>query len=164
MDLAFLATTTVSQILLPYLKEGAQKIVVAAKEKFGDSAAEYAGDLAGKVWTRVKSAFKSDADKATVAVFQEDPENAVEIMKKKLETKLAQDPQLANDLDKLVTTLAPGGMGTGAQIIGATYAGIVDIRCGTVSGGTVAGIVIGETPKAQTQGIDFHDRPHPKDK
>jgi len=128
--------------LLPYVKEGVEKITMAAKEKFGEAAAGYAADLAGKVWERVKSVFNSERDQATLTEFEEDPEAAASLLEKKLRTKIEQDPQLAQELDQLVNSQAPGGGGTGAQIIGATYAGIVDLRHGTVSGGVVSGLSI----------------------
>ena len=145
MVIETLATTVVGQILVPYLKEGAKKLADEASKKFGDSAAHYAVDLAGKVWDRVKTSFTSDRDKYTVEDFQNKPEAAKGLMEDKLLEKLQNDPKLAEELKKLVNAQSPDGKGTGAQIIGATYAGIVDARGATISGGVVGGIVMSPT-------------------
>jgi regulator of sigma D len=145
IELGALATTVVGQILVPYLKEGAKKIADEASKKFGESAGHYAADLAGKIWDRVKATFTSDREKNTVADFQEKPEDAKDLMVAKLREKLQNDPKLAEELQKLVNAQSPDGKGTGAQIIGATYAGIVDARGATISGGVVGGIVMSPT-------------------
>jgi hypothetical protein len=142
MVLETLAATVVGEILVPYLKEGAKKIAEEASKRFGDSAGKYAADLAGKVWDRVKASFTSDREKNTVADFEEKPEEAKSLMASRLRDKLQSDPKLAGDLEKLVNTQSPDGKSTGAQIIGATYAGIADARGATISGGVVAGIVL----------------------
>jgi|SRR6516164_8495314 hypothetical protein len=145
MVIEALATAVVGQILVPYLKEGAKKIADEASKKFGESAGHYAVDLAGKVWDRVKASFTSDRDKYTVEDFQKKPEAAKALMEDKLLEKLQNDPKLAEELQKLVNAQSPDGKTTGAQIIGATYAGIVDARGATISGGVVGGIVMSPT-------------------
>jgi hypothetical protein len=150
IEIAALATTVVTSFLLPYLKEGAKKIAGLASEKFGDSAGEYAAGLAEKVWNRVKSAFSSDRDKATLADLQENPEATASLMENKLKAKLEQDPTLKKELEELLNSLGPDGKSTGAQILGATKVGLVDLRGGTVSGGIVGGIVEGYVSPPQT--------------
>src|SRR2546427_7727030 len=48
----------------------------------------------------------------------------------------------SKELEALVKEKSPNGQ-TGAQIIGATYAGILDMRGAVVSGGVFAGLNIG---------------------
>ncbi len=150
MVLEALATSVIGQIVVPYLKEGAKKLADEASKKFGDSAAHYAVDVAEKVWNRVKASFTSDREKYAVEDFQEKPEQAKDLMVAKLQDKLQSDPKLAEDLQKLVNAPSPDGKSTGAQIIGATYAGIVDARGATISGGVVGGIVMSPTTPPPT--------------
>ncbi len=150
MVLEALATSVIGQIVVPYLMEGAKKLADEASKKFGDSAAHYAVDVAEKVWNRVKASFTSDREKYAVEDFQEKPEQAKDLMVAKLQDKLQSDPKLAEDLQKLVNAPSPDGKSTGAQIIGATYAGIVDARGATISGGVVGGIVMSPTTPPPT--------------
>jgi hypothetical protein len=152
MGIEILAATVVAQVLLPFVKEGAAKIGEAAAQKFGEAAGQHAVEVAHKTWDRVKSAFSSDKDKVLLEEFQELPDEAAPLVEGKLKTKLQEDNQLAEDLDKLVNSPDPDGKGTGAQIIGATYAGVVDLRGGTVSGSNavITGLSVNpQTPQPQ---------------
>lgn len=139
-----LATTVVSTYLLPYLKEGAVKMAERITKDAGDAASEYSVSLAGKIWNKVKSVFTSDDEKGTLAQFEKRPEAAKPLVEAILKEKLQQDASLLKELQALTTAKGPTGQ-TGAQIIGATYAGILDMRGATVSGsGNVfAGLNIG---------------------
>ena len=134
MIIETLAATVVAQVLLPYVKEGATKIGEVAAQKFGEAAGEHAVEVAQKTWARVKSAFSSDKEKVTLEQFQELPDEAAPLVEGILKKKFQEDSQLAEELDELVNSPDPDARGTGAQIIGATYAGIVDLRSATISG------------------------------
>ena len=134
LDIAALATTAVSSILLPYIKDGAAKFAQTITEKTGQGMGEYAAGLADKVWDKVKSAFSSEEDKVILKQFEKAPEAAAPLVEANLKEKLEQDVQLAQEMDKLVNSKAPDGQSTGAQIIGSSYVGFLDMRHAHVSG------------------------------
>lgn len=133
LDIAALAGTAVTTILLPYVKDGAAKLIQTVSEAKGAGMGEYAADLAGKVWDKVKSAFGSEKEKAVLEQFEEEPEAAAPLVVAKLQKKLEEDPQLKQELEKLVESKGPDGS-TGAQIIGSSYVGIIDMRNANISG------------------------------
>jgi hypothetical protein len=134
LDIAVLATTAVSSILLPYIKDGATTFIKTVTEKSGEGMGEYAADLAGKVWDKVKSVFSSEADQFVVKEFEANPEAAAPLVEAKLKQKLEQDAELAKEMDKLVNAKTPDGQSTGAQIIGSSYVGFIDLRNSHISG------------------------------
>lgn len=142
MDPATLAATVTSQVLLPYIKEGATKLASTVGATFGNAVGQHAVETAAKVWERVKSAFTSERDAATLEDFKEHPEDSKNLLQTKLELKLRQDSDLAAELTRFVTSTSPDGKSSGAQVIGATYAALVDARGATISGGAITGIAI----------------------
>jgi hypothetical protein len=134
LDVATLAATVVSSVLLPYIKDGAAKLAETVTEKAGKGMGEYAADMAGKVWDKVKSAFSSPSEKVVLDEFENKPEAASGLVEAKLKEKLEQDVALAQEIEKLVNAKAPGGQSTGAQIIGSSYVGLLDMRGANVSG------------------------------
>lgn len=152
IDLAVLATTVVTKFLYPYVKEGVERIAEKVGAEFGAQAAEHAVGLSRSLWERVKGLFTSDKEQAKVELFEEDPESYGQGLIKALQAKLEDEPRLAEELAKLVESPAPDGSGTGAQIMNATVAGIVDLRGGTVSGGTVTGAYVGSIDKPEGAG------------
>ncbi len=128
IDLAVLATTVVSSFLLPYLKLGGEKLAEEISEKVGSGTADYAADLTNKIWKRVKSVFSSERDQHAMSEFEEEPDAAKSLIEAKLKKKLEQDPTLAEELDRLINTPTPDGASTGAQIMNAHIAGILDAR------------------------------------
>lgn len=140
-----LATTIVTSFLLPYLKLGLEKIGEKVTEKLGGAAADQAVSVTKKVWDRVKSAFSSKQDQYILKEFEEDPEAAKPLIEAKLKKKLEQDPSLAEDLHQLVNTSGPEGSSTGAQIMNAHIAGILDARGANFSNSSkvkLAGVMI----------------------
>jgi hypothetical protein len=134
LDLVALAGTAVTTILLPYIKDGAKKFAETIAENQGQGMAEYAAEFAGSVWDKVKSIFSSDEEKILLKQFEEEPEAAEPLIKSKLKKKLEQSPQLAEEMDKLINSPTPDGQSTGAQIIGSSYVGFLDMRNANVSG------------------------------
>jgi hypothetical protein len=128
LDLAVLATTAVSSFLLPYAKIGVQKLVEGMAGQVGKSTAEYGVGVAKQVWERVKAAFSSDDDQAAIEQFEKRPDAAKGLIEAVLKEKLEQDPVFAQELDKLVNGPGPDGKTSGAQIMHAGIAGIVDVR------------------------------------
>ena len=147
--IAALASTVVSSILMPYVKDGAAKMAERISEKAGSATGQYTVQLAEKVWNKVKSAFSSEEEKTTLASFERRPEAATPLVEDMLKEKLQKDDQLMKELEALVKEKSPNGQ-TGAQIIGATYAGILDMRGAVVSGGVFAGLNIGQPVQPPT--------------
>lgn len=147
IDLAVLATTVVSSFLLPYLKIGGEKLAEEIAEKVGSGTADYTADLTNRIWTRVKSAFSSERDQHVISEFEEEPDAAKSLIEAKLKKKLEQDLTLAEELDRLINSPTPDGASTGAQIMNAHIAGILDARGANFSNASnmnLAGVMIAE--------------------
>ncbi len=128
IEIAALATSVVSSFLLPYAKAGLTKISESVSEAIGPEAAEYASDVTSKVWDHVKGAFSSPKEEAALDLFKENPEDMQPVLAKKLREKMEQDSNLAQTLSDLINEPGPDGNNTGAQIMNAGVAGIVDLR------------------------------------
>ncbi|MFN8494154.1 MAG: hypothetical protein U0350_41530 [Caldilineaceae bacterium] len=147
IDLMALATTTVTAFLMPYAKAGLEKIATAFTEQLGKQAADYAGELTGKVWNLVTTAFHSPKDQHTLELFTEDPDAMQTMLTKKLHEKLTQDTALAQTLADLINQPGPDGTATGAQIMNAGIAGIAELRGADLSnakGVVISGVVLGD--------------------
>lgn len=142
-----LATTVVTTFLLPYLKLGGETIAKKIAERVGGAAADEAVNVTQKIWDRVKAAFSSERDQHVLSEFENDPEAAQHLIEAKLKRKLEQDPSLAGDLHQLVNAPGPDGVSTGAQIMKAHIAGMLDARGANFSNASnlkLAGVMIGE--------------------
>ena len=145
IDLAIIATTAVTSFLVPYAKAGLEKIATAVTEKVSEQAGEYAKELTGKVWNLVTFAFSSPKEQTTLELFQENPDEMQEMLIKKLQEKLTQDPGLAQSLAELINQPSPDGATTGAQIMNAGIAGIADLRGANLSNAqnmTIGGVIL----------------------
>jgi len=135
VDLAILGTTIVTQLLLPYIKEGGKKIADKLTEKVSDAAAEGTINVMQQAWDKVKSVFSSDKDKGTLEDFEKYPEETKNLLKRKLVEKMEQDAALKGFFEELMNKpVSEDGVTTGAQIIGAHIAGIADVRGANFSG------------------------------
>jgi hypothetical protein len=150
LDIALLATTVVANFVGPYLKLGADKLTETLAENVGQEAAEHTTGVAGKPWKRLQSLFAGPKEQAKLEIFQDEPEDLAASVAKTLRDKLAENPELAAELDALVNAPTPGGTSTGAQIMSAHIAGIFDARGATISGGTQAGVIYHATPQETT--------------
>lgn len=140
IDLAVLASTVVAQFLIPAAKKGLAKIGEDVKATAGQLAAEGVE----KVWHKVKSLFTSERDQQRWEDLEKYPEEAAPVMTRVLEEKLAENPEVAQELDELVHAEVPGSGGATLQNIMAENFGFVDARQAHISGGTVAGVVVGK--------------------
>ncbi|MCP4345896.1 MAG: hypothetical protein GY795_10270 [Desulfobacterales bacterium] len=149
IDIAALATTTVTQFLMPYAKAGLDKIAKSVAELVSPEAAEYAGELTTKVWDTVTGAFSSPKEQSTLELFQDDPDEMQGMLTKKLLEKLDQEGGLAQTLSDLINEPGPDGASTGVQIMNAGIAGVVDLRGADLShaqGTVVTGVNVGDKP------------------
>ena len=108
------------------------------------------------LWNLVKSAFSSDEEEMTLKLFQKNPDKMQEMIIETLQEKLAADPALAQKLADPIDRPGPDGTSTGAQIMNASIAGIVDLRGADLShaqGLDITAVKIGDTrPKPDKPG------------
>jgi len=124
----------VVRLVLPYVKQGARKLADQLSESVGEASAEAATSVAGRVWDRVKEALSSSGESAVVEQFEARPEASEKLLEEVLHERLAEDPQLVNDLRALLEQEVSAGRDV-VQIFG--HGGVV--YAGDVHGGIVAG-------------------------
>jgi hypothetical protein len=144
LEIAALAASVVGSFLVPFVKEGAKKLCEAVRDKFSEAAGDEAVHVTKSIWDRVKEAFSSDKEKATLEQFEEFPDEGKSLVEAMLLKKLKEDPKLAADLGALVHK--PGPEGKSILNMVADSIGYVDARGATISGGIVAGYVSGTPP------------------
>lgn len=128
IDIAVLTTTIVSSFLVPYLKLGAEKLVEEVGKTFGKSAGKHTLEVSKRIWKSIKTKFNSKDNKVILKHFEKSPEEASKLIEKLLKEMLLSDIDYANELNDLINLPSPDGQGTGAQIMQAHIAGIVDLR------------------------------------
>ena len=142
-----IAATIVTSLLMPYLKMGADKMAETLTGEGGKAIGDYTVDLAKKAWDKIKGAFTSEEEQNDLEMFEKHPESAARasVVQETLEEKLAKDPDLKAELEKLLQASGPGGQ-TGAQIIG-DNAHLLDMRNAHVggSGHVFAGAIYGDS-------------------
>lgn len=149
IDIALLAGTIVTTVLMPLAKKGVEKLAEAMGEKFGESAAQEVSGVLGKIRARVKDVFSSADDKAALEMLEKRPEAARALVEEILTEKLAQNPGLAQELYELLNSPTPAGQSIGAIITDAEIAGIVDARGANFAGSSgvrITGVSLGEKP------------------
>jgi hypothetical protein len=150
IDLAVLATTIVTSFLVPYAKMGVEKIAEGLTGKVSESVTDEITGLTKAIWDRVKSVFSSEGEQFTLLQLNENPDAAKPLVESLLKKKLDQDPKLAEDLEKLINKPIAEGASTGAQIMNAHIAGIVDARSANFSGAQgveIIGVRVGDSVK-----------------
>lgn len=157
LDYAMLAGTVVSSFLLPYVKQGAEKIAETLTEKVSGEAADQVTGIASTLWDRVKSLFTADKEEHVISDFKEEPDAAEALLISKLKKKLEKNPELARELSDLVNKPVAEGAGTGAQIMNAHIAGVADARGANFSGARgveVVGVKYGSFPPKPPEADD----------
>lgn len=147
LDLLTIATTAVTVFLVPFAKAGLEKITESFTKSLGEKTADYVTDITGKVWSTVTSAFQSSKEQTTLELFKENPEEMQELLIKKLHEKMSQDATFAQSVADLLNKPGPDGTTTGAQIMQAGIAGIVDLRNANLAQAqnlTIAGVIHGD--------------------
>jgi hypothetical protein len=126
----------VVRVVLPYVKQGAEKMAGALADRAADAAAEGGSQLAARLWNRVRAALTASGDEDVVAQVEKRPEASAPLLEEVLRERIAQDPQLADDLRALVDQSVAAGEDV-IQIFGT--GGVA--KAGDVSGGIVAGYI-----------------------
>ena len=99
-DLDMLATALVLDVLLPYVRTNAERLLTAPRV---DLAAEVDG-LASAVWRRLQEAFGTPQDGSILQDLVLYPDDTASLLKRKLRQQLAADSHLTRDLADLLRT------------------------------------------------------------
>lgn len=135
MDPSVLATSVVTDFLVPFLQDGARKL---------------GGETAGRLWERVRSLFAEPDDRQVVELFEKRPERFRAIVTDMLRERLAADASLRAELEGLV---APPASSSGARIEHAGNAVVIDNRGADIGGSsTIIGQVFQSPPVDEPAG------------
>src|SRR4051794_1434905 len=101
------AGALVSGLLVPIVKSGVDAVAEQIGSALGDSAAAVWREKAKGLWQKVRATFSSGSEKVVIEEFENAPDrqDAQLLLKLKLADKLAEDPQLASELQELLGTL-----------------------------------------------------------
>lgn len=160
MDVTVLATTVVSQLLVPVLKAGWDRAFDAAAEQAGEQVAEETRGLVRRVWDRLREALGGDPQQdAVLATFEQRPEAAAPLLEDLLSERLAADPGLARELEELVHR-RPDGRREAAQVVGETVVQVFAEGASVHHHGVIAGVMHGSVgfPAAPRRSPEAGDR------
>jgi hypothetical protein len=122
VDVAQLASIVVG-LLVPFLKDGAEKL----RDKLSEAAADEVTSTAGRMWERVKGLFTGDPEReAIIGAFDKAPAQLGDAVAIELRKMMEADPALAREFEGLVATPVPGGTTVGTisvQVSGGTNYG-----------------------------------------
>ena len=150
VEVVLLASTIVGKFLVPLFKKGRDGFSTGLTEASGRVAGESLVATAEQIWERVKRRFNRGDEKSAIALFQAEPEDMEKLFAKLLAKRLEEDSQFRREIQQLVDAPVPGTSHTAWQLIG-DYVGAVDARGATISGGTVAGLVVNPTASPGTE-------------
>lgn len=140
LELTALAGSLVASFLVPLVRDGAEKLTEELSQRTSAAAADGLVGVAKRLWDRVRGKAAETGDADVIDVFEAKPE----IMQKSVEDlvlkMLSDDPSFRAEVSSLVEG-TEGGVARW-QLMGENV-GVVDARNATISGGTVAGVVVG---------------------
>lgn len=143
IDVALLAGTVVSQLLLPVFRAGWDAVFDAAADEVGDVVAEETKGVVSSLWGRLRGAFTSDEEKAALSSFEKRPESTAALLEELLRERFEKEPDLAAEINRLVETKPAGGTLNGAQVIGRTVNQLVlngRVERGAIVGNQIFGV------------------------
>jgi hypothetical protein len=144
IDILWLATTVVGKFLLPLLTKGKDELTDDLAKTGGEAAANGLVKTAESIWSSIKRRFTRDDEKKTVELFEQDPEDMDKMLVKLLRQRLEEDAAFCGEIQQLVEAPVAGSGQTSWQVM--DHSGVVDARYSTISGGTVAGLIINTGP------------------
>ncbi len=157
VDLLWLATTVVGKFLIPLFTKGKDQLTDDLAKSGGDAAASGLVKTAGSIWSAIKERFSRDDEKNVVALFEERPQAMDKMLIDLLRERMESDDAFSEHIRQLVEAPVAGTDQTSWQVM--DHSGVVDARFSTISGGTVAGIIVNSASPAQ-QSPDL-DSPRP---
>jgi hypothetical protein len=141
LELTALAGSLVASFLIPLVRDGAEKLTEELSQRTSAAAADGLVGVAKRLWDRVRGNAAETGDADVIDVFEAKPE----IMQKSVEDlvlkMLNDDPSFRAEVSSLMEG-TEGGVARW-QLMGENV-GVVDARNATISGGTVAGVVVGD--------------------
>ena len=143
IEIAALAGTLATRFLLPYAKEGFDRI----RDELVEKAGEGVSGGVEKVWEKVKGLFQrgTPREQGRWADFEEHPEDNVNNIQRTLVERLEAEPEVAEELNALVNVPVPSAGGlTLSHMMG--NIGVVNAPNSTVYG-VQAGLIIGTPPE-----------------
>jgi hypothetical protein len=123
--------------------KGAESLRDSVGSALGQAVGGEVAQVAGRIWTRVKSAFGGD-DATTLEQFEKRPEAAAPLLPAMLAEKLDQDPDLVAELETLLDQ-RPGDSSQSVGTIIGEYVGYVDASHAQIHA-PVTGLTIGGSP------------------
>ena len=142
IETAALATSVVTSFLVPRLKKGADKLTEELSDSVGSAAADGMVGVAKKLWERIRGKTQGTPDEKVVDLFEEQPDRRGAPLESVVKELLDSDPAFREEVTKLLE--AQEGGSTRWQLMG-EYVGAVDARGAKISGGQVAGVIVGSS-------------------
>jgi len=144
IETAALATSVVTSFLVPLVKKGAEKLTEELSQSAGSAAADGIVGVARTLWERIRGKTQGTADEPVVELFEKQPDRLSGPLESVVTELLDTDPDFRDEVTKLLET-EEGGR-TRWQLMG-EYVGAVDARGAHISGGQVAGVIVGSAAK-----------------
>ncbi|WP_148571636.1 hypothetical protein [Nocardioides caldifontis] len=149
IETAALATSVVTAFLVPLVKKGAEKLTDELSEKAGSAAADGLVGVARKLWERIRGKTRGTPDAEVVDLFEKQPDRLADPLRAVVEELLTEDAELRDEVTALLE--AEEGGRTRWQLMG-EYVGAVDARGATITGGQVAGVIVGSADPPSPSG------------
>ncbi len=138
MSIEMVAGTVVSSFLAPLLKSGLDALAGEVGQALGEGAGKTWREKAGAVWSKLRGKFSEGGDEVALGELAANPddEKAQALVAETLTRKLAEEPELATELNELLTTLdkARVTIAGGYEISDAEEVNVADARGGDFRG------------------------------
>jgi hypothetical protein len=131
MGVEALAAAVVAKLLVPLLSKGADKLTDGLSESMANGVASRITDVAQTAWSKVKAAFTAE-EQPLLKTIEERPEKSAPLLTDLLKDKLEQQPELAEELEKLLAEQPAGETHSVGTIMG-EYVGYVDASGSTIN-------------------------------
>ena len=141
LEVVALAATVVGKFLVPLFTKGKEKLTEELAESGSTAVAGGLVGTATKLWDKITSRFDRDDEKSAVGLFEKNPAAMEAMLQDLLLQRIEADTEFRQQLSDLVEAPVDGTGKTSWQLMG-DYVGAVDARGATISGGTVAGVIV----------------------
>jgi hypothetical protein len=155
IEIAALATSLVTSLLVPLMKSGVEGLMDDLRTKTTEAAATGIVGAADRLWKRVLGKTENTEDEEVLGMFERRPEMMQQAMETVVKRLLQEDPAFHKEASELLEA-DDAGTGTTRWQIMADVAGVVDARHATIHGGTLAGVQMTASP-----GLSAPEKPMP---